>query len=99
MNRVHEDERASCRLLLAAIKHLDGDAHQSVGEFEGKVMALADETDRIALLNRGQAWVVRRLEAILPRTDDAGVASCLQNMLELHQQNIAAAAQWLDARA
>ncbi len=99
MDRVHDDERASCRLLLKVIRQIDGEALAGVGDFEGKVMALADETDRIALLNRGQAWVVRRLEAILPRIDDAEVASCLQSMLELHRLNIAAAACWLDARA
>lgn len=99
MNRVHEDERASCRLLLEAIERLDGEALPGVGDFEGKVMALTNEAERIALLNRGQTWVVRRLEALLPRIEDAGVAACLQEMLQLHQQNIAAAAQWLDAES
>lgn len=99
MNRVHEDERASCRLLIEAIRQLDGEALPGVGDFEGKVMALTNETGRIALLNRGQAWVVRRLESLLPRIEDAGVAACLQEMLALHQQNIAAATQWLDVKS
>lgn len=97
MNRVHEDERTSCRLLLDVIGLLGGEPVREVGDFEAKVMALEEERDRIALLNRGQAWVVRRLETLLPRIGDSDVSTRLQEMLELHRQNITAAARWLDA--
>lgn len=41
-----------------------------------------------SFLNRGQAWVVRKLQALIPRIQEAHVRSELAAMLEAHHHNI-----------
>ena len=53
-----------------------------------KAMAIADLGERMAFLNRGQAWVVRKLQAMLPNLNDAGLRAELQAMLDAHVGNI-----------
>src|SRR3546814_1168391 len=67
---VHADEARWCAMLQRHIKRLDGIASRRCGAFYGKAMAIADPVDRLAFLNRGQAWVVRKLDALLPRVRD-----------------------------
>ena len=66
----------------------------ATGAFWGKAMAIADVDQRLSFLNRGQAWVVRRLEALIPRVEDAQVRADLSIMLEAHRGNI----ERIDAR-
>ena len=86
---VHQDEVHWCGVLMKAIRTLGGSPGSRTGDFYGKVMALEDPGDRLRLLNRGQAWVVRRLDALLPRIDDPGITADLTAMREAHQVNIA----------
>ena len=51
-------------------------------------MAIPDLEQRLSFLNRGQAWVVRRLSALIPRIQDAQVRVELSAMLEAHHINI-----------
>ena len=51
-------------------------------------MAISDLEQRLDFLNRGQAWVVRRLEALIPGVQDAQVRADLGAMLEAHRRNI-----------
>jgi nitronate monooxygenase len=60
-----------------------------VGAFYDKAMAITDLTERMALLNRGQSWVVRKLRELLPRVRDESLRIDLQKMLESHEANIA----------
>jgi hypothetical protein len=43
---------------------------------------------RLALLNRGQGWVVRKLQALLPNVRDDQLHAGLRAMLEAHLANI-----------
>jgi nitronate monooxygenase len=86
---VHRDEARWCGVLLAAIKQLEGEASPKTGDFYGRSMAIEDMDARLAFLNRGQAWVVRKLQALLPAIEDAHVHAELTEMLVSHEANIA----------
>ena len=51
-------------------------------------MAISDVAERLAFLNRGQGWVVRKLERLLPRVRDDALHADLAAMLESHRDNI-----------
>ena len=51
-------------------------------------MAIADSHERLAFLNRGQAWVVRKLEELLPRVRDDILHAALSEMRASHVENI-----------
>jgi Domain of unknown function (DUF6306) len=59
-----------------------------IGAFYGKAMAIADLGERVAFLNRGQGWVVRRLREMLPRVRDSQLHAELCEMLRSHEVNI-----------
>jgi hypothetical protein len=52
-------------------------------------MAIADLGERITYLNRGQAWVVRKLREMLPRVRDNQLHAELTEMLRSHEANVA----------
>jgi len=85
---IHRDEVRWCSMLMRTIKALKGASSSATGAFWGKAMAIADVDQRLSFLNRGQAWVVRRLEALIPRVEDAQVRADLATMLEAHRSNI-----------
>ena len=45
--------------------------------------------ERLAFLNRGQAWVIRRLREALPRIHHDLTYQELKTMLEVHEANVA----------
>jgi hypothetical protein len=85
---VHKDEVRWCSMLMRTIKALEGTPSSATGAFWGKAMAIPDLEQRLSFLNRGQAWVVRRLEALIPRVQDLQVRTDLGVMLEAHHRNI-----------
>jgi nitronate monooxygenase len=62
-----------------------------MGAFYGKAMAIGDLGQRIAFVNRGQGWVVRKLREMLPRVRDDKLHADLRDMLASHEANIALA--------
>ncbi len=54
-------------------------------------MAIGDLNARIAFLNRGQGWVVRKLRDMIPRVRDSALVLDLDRMLSSHVANIALA--------
>lgn len=95
---IHRDETRWCRALMAAIRRLDATPGSRTGAFYEKATGIADVDERLRFLNRGQAWVVRRLEALLPRLDDPVTIGDLTAMLEAHRTNIARTEAWLASR-
>lgn len=85
---IHQDEVRWCGMLMRTIKSLGATPSNGTGAFHGKAMAIADMEGRLKFLNRGQAWVVRKLEALIPRMPDATRRAELQTMLEAHCRNI-----------
>lgn len=92
---IHKDEVRWCSMLMRSIKSMEGASSSATGAFWGKAMAIPDLDERLSFLNRGQAWVVRRLQALIPRVQDAQIRADLVTMLEAHHKNI----ELVDARA
>lgn len=85
---IHRDEVHWCSMLMRAIQVLEGTPSSATGAFWGKAMAIPDVAQRLRFLNRGQAWVVRCLQALIPRVGDAQIQADLAAMLEAHTRNI-----------
>lgn len=83
------DEARFCAMLARHVERLGGTPSPKTGAFREKVMALADEGARLALLDRGQAWVVRKIAESLPRLQDDSLHADLAEMLEVHERNLA----------
>lgn len=63
--QVRDDEAWSCAGLARSIKTLGGETSEKKGDFADTVMAEPTLPARLRLLNRGQGWVVKRLDALL----------------------------------
>jgi Domain of unknown function (DUF6306) len=85
---IHKDEVRWCGMLMRTINVLEGAPSSATGAFWGKAMAIPDLEQRLSFLNRGQAWVVRRLSTLIPRIQDAQVQADLSAMLQAHHINI-----------
>lgn len=97
MRTVRIDEAHWCAMLAEQIRRLEATPSRKTGAFREKVLAIADPCNRLAFLNRGQAWVVRKLEEMLPHVRDEQLHPALKEMLESHRSNIQSAADLLDA--
>ena len=53
------------------------------------MLAIADAKARLNFVNRGQAWVVKKLKEAIPRIADEHLAGDLTVMLASHEENIA----------
>nr|WP_047166756.1 DUF6306 domain-containing protein [Sphingomonas sp. Y57] len=91
MTMIRADEARWCAMLSRQLRRLDATPSRKTGAFHGKAMAIARPLERLAFLNRGQAWVVRKLEALLPRVRDEALHGDLKAMLDSHRTNIAEA--------
>jgi nitronate monooxygenase len=87
---VRDDEAWSCAGLVRSIKTLGGDISDKKGDFADKVMNEPTLAARLRLLNRGQGWVVKRLDGLLGEGLPEAVAGFLQEMKTRHVGNIEA---------
>ncbi len=88
LKAIQEDEARWCAMLLRQIRVLGGTASPRMGAFHGKAMAIQDLKERLAFLNRGQGWVVRKLREVTPRVRDDALFADLSHMLSSHVANI-----------
>ena len=88
---IHDDEVKWARALFEAVKGLGAAPSEKVGDFYERAMAIEGFEARLAFVNRGQGWVVRKLREILPRVEDGALRGTLQAMLDAHVVNIDAA--------
>jgi nitronate monooxygenase len=95
---IHDDEVKWAKLLFEAVVGLGAEPSDKVGDFYEKAMAIEGFEARVAFVNRGQGWVVRKLRELIPSVDDARLAGELQAMLDAHVVNIETANQVLAAR-
>jgi len=85
---IQQDEVRWCKMLLGVIGSLGHSPSTTTGDFYEKAIAIEELKDRLLFLNRGQGWVVRRLEKLIPRIQESNIRSQLQAMLDAHIQNI-----------
>lgn len=90
LNRVRIDEAHCVNMLAHHLARLGAEPSMATGAFRDKVLAEPDLASQVALLNRGQAWIVKTLRTALPRIEDAALHRDLQDMLQMHEDNIAA---------
>jgi hypothetical protein len=94
---IHRDEARWCAMLLKQLKALREPASNRIGAFQDKAMAIEGLPERIAFLNRGQGWVVRKLREMLPKVRDDALHGDLTAMLRSHEANITRADEALKA--
>jgi hypothetical protein len=82
-------------MLLKQLKVLGAPASTKIGVFQHKAMAIDALPERIAFLNRGQGWVVRKLKEMLPKVRDDALHRDLSDMLRSHEINIERASEAL----
>ena len=95
MRVIQRDEAACCAMLLKWIRELSGEVSPRTGDFYEKCLVIADPAERIAFINRGQGWVVRKLREMLPKVRDDAMHADLSAMLKTHEENIERANQAL----
>lgn len=94
---IHHDESHWCAILAGEIERLGATPSLHCGAFYEKAMAVEDLTERMTFLNRGQSWVVRKIDALLPTVNDETLRAHLTEMRDGHVENIARTDQALVA--
>ena len=93
MLAIEKDDARWCAMLAGHLRMLGQRPSSKLGAFYEKAMAISDLGERIAFLNRGQGWVVRKLRELLPRVRDNSLHADLSEMLRSHEANIALATE------
>lgn len=99
LKKVGHDEGYWAGELAAQVRRLGGRPSNRTGDFVEKVRAVPDYNGKLELLNRGQRWVIRRIEEQMPLVADAGLKAFLAVMARGHYQNIAAVEEAMKAGA
>jgi len=94
---LRNDEGRFCAGLYRLIQARGGTPTDTVGAFAGKVLALPGEAERLALLVKGQSWVVRKIDEIPPAEMNADETEFFSDMREAHVVNIEACRKYLPA--
>jgi len=82
------DEGKFCAGLFGFLQSRGAAPTKNVGAFADKVIALPTEAEQVALLIKGQAWVVRKIEEIPPGEMNAEEKAFFADMREVHVVNI-----------
>jgi|SRR5580698_7413071 hypothetical protein len=90
LKKVGHDEGYYAGELSAQVRRLGGAPSNQTGDFVEKVRAVTDFRGKLELLNRGQRWVIRKIEENLPGLNDADLRAFLDLMAKGHYQNIGA---------
>jgi nitronate monooxygenase len=99
IHAIHHDESHWCAMLSGEIERLGGAPSPRCGAFFGKAMAIEDLGERMTFLNRGQNWVVRKLDALLLLVTDETLRTRLADMRRGHVDNIERTTRTLAAQA
>jgi len=87
LEKVRQGEADSCKRLRECLTLLGAQPGQERGAFYEKCMAIANLDDRLALIDRGQRWVIRKLEALLASVSHPEIRQQLEAVLRTHQIN------------
>ncbi len=90
LKKVGHDEGYYAGELSAHVRRLGGAPSNKTGDFVEKVRAVSDLRGKLELLNRGQRWVIRKIEENLPTLADADLHAFLELMAKGHHVNIGA---------
>jgi hypothetical protein len=90
LKKVGHDEGYYAGELAAHVRRLGGNPSNRTGDFVEKVRAVGDFRGKLELLNRGQRWVIRKIEEQLASINDPHLHAFLAVMAQGHHVNIAA---------
>ncbi|HTJ89218.1 MAG TPA: DUF6306 domain-containing protein [Acidocella sp.] len=88
MTGIHRGGARWCGVLTRAILSLKGTPSTRTGVFYEQAMAIADLPQRLAFLNKSEAWVVRRLRALSPKIRSDCIHGDIMAMLVSHEETI-----------
>ncbi len=95
LRKVAHDEGYYAGELSHHVRRLGGTASNKTGDFVEKVRAVGDFRAKLELLNRGQRWVVRKINEALGTIADPQLKAFLVVMAKGHEMNIGALEQAL----
>lgn len=95
LQHIRKDELRYCQLLMTQLRRLGVAPHQKVGDFYEKCMVISDIEERLEFLNRGQQWVVKKIEGVLSDSIDVQLLDALTEMKNTHVHNIKSTASAL----
>ena len=90
LKKAAHDEGYYAAELSAHVRRLGGTASNKTGDFVEKVRAMGDFRAKLELLNRGQRWVIRKIEEHLATVADPELHAFLSVMAKGHYINIGA---------
>jgi hypothetical protein len=90
LKKVGHDEGYYAGELGAHVRRLGGAPSNQTGDFVDKVRAITGFRAKLELLNRGQRWVIRKIDENLPAVGDESLHAFLVVMAKGHQVNIGA---------
>jgi hypothetical protein len=85
---VQRDEARNCAVLIHFVLDAGIEPSTAVGDFYRKGLKIRGLRERLEFLNRGQAWVARRIAEVLPRIPESAAKRALHAMHESHLVNI-----------
>ncbi len=97
LKKVGHDEGYYAGELAGHVRRLGGTASNKTGDFVEKVRAVSDFRGKLELLNRGQRWVIRKIEENLATVGDPELRAFLSVMAKGHYINIGAVDEALKA--
>ena len=86
--QLKKDEAWSCAGLHKAILREGGEPSMAVGAFADKVIALETLKEKLVLLNKGQAWVARKIDEAISFGTQPETEAFLKEMKDKHHTNI-----------
>lgn len=90
LKKVGHDEGYYAGELSAHVRRLGGTPSTRIGDFVEKIHAVEDFRGKLELLNRGQRWVIRKIEENVTTIGDAPLKAFLVVMAQGHRVNIGA---------
>ena len=94
---LRNEEGRFCMGLYRLIEGRGGTPTDRTGPFAEKVLALGGEAERLALLVKGQAWVVRKIDELPVGEKTPGEKAFFDEMREAHVTNNEACRKYLAA--
>lgn len=89
LRKVQRDEAQNCAILMRLIRSLGAEPSKVTGDFVAKALAVQGNAERLVFLNRGQAWVARKIREALPAIQPGEIRTALVEMQDSHVANIA----------